>query len=331
MSSAPPAPVNGAASSDLGIRGAVVAPALASDGLSADQARGLAPWRLHLSWVGFLVGSVVGLVVGVAVATLVPVGDAENTVMALGQLLGSVLGYAVMLAFEGRLARPYELLPRRAIHGAWLGLVVGSLLLLVSVGVLALIGARVFDGVNPHVPNLWPTVIQAGLVAGVSEEIIFRGVLYRLAERGLGTWLSMLLSGLVFGAAHLGNPEATWWGALAIAIEAGLMFAVLYAITRNLVLMMGIHTAWNLMQGPVLGSVISGSSSEGSGLLRSHPAGPELLSGGAFGIEASLVTVALLSVVTVAGAVWLHRNGRVVAPSWRRRVTVERTIPTTAG
>ena len=300
------------------LRKALVAPPLRADGLPADDPGAMSTLRTHLRWVTFIAALVVGLLVGGTLSTLAPEGEARFTVAALGQLAGSIGGYIAMLAVERRLARPYEVLPRRSVHGAWVGLAVGALLMLVCTGALTVFGLRVFEGTNPEVHGLGLQLLQVGLIAGISEEIMFRGFIYRTVERGIGTWWAMAISGVIFGGAHLANPEANWWGALAIAIEAGLMFAVLYAITRNLVLMMGIHAAWNIVQGPILGSVVSGTATEGNGLFRSHPAGPELLSGGTFGIEASLITVVLLSLVTIVGAVWLHRSGRVVAPAWRR-------------
>ncbi|CAI9407267.1 MULTISPECIES: CPBP family intramembrane glutamic endopeptidase [Aestuariimicrobium] len=286
--------------------------------LTPDQPAGGRPGRTALSWLAFVAVLAVGLVVGAVLARLVPPGDAATTVAALGQLAGAVGGYAAVLAIEGRLRHPYEVHGRRAFRGAWLGLLIGAGLLLLCAAVLTVAGLRVFDGLNHQVSGLGWQLLQVGLVAGVSEEIMFRGMLYRVAERGLGTWLSTALSGLVFGLAHIFNPEASWWGAVAIALEAGLMFALLYALTRNLVLMMGIHAAWNIMQGPVLGSVVSGTATQGNGVLVSHPAGPDLLSGGGFGIEASLITVVLLSVVTVLAAVRLHQRGMIVPPRWRR-------------
>jgi membrane protease YdiL (CAAX protease family) len=107
-------------------------------------------------------------------------------------------------------------------------------------------------------------------------------------------------------------------GAIAIALEAGLMFAVLYALTRSLWVVAGVHAGWNLTQGLGLGIVVSGSSDEGLGFLVSHPAGPDAISGGQFGIEASAVAVAVWLLVAAWLAWRLVRAGGVVQPLWRR-------------
>ena len=72
------------------------------------------------------------------------------------------------------------------------------------------------------------------------------------------------------------------------------------------------------MQGLGLGIVVSGSTDEGQGFLVSHPTGPDLLSGGQFGIEASVVAVGVWLVVSAYLSWRLVRSGGVVQPVWIR-------------
>jgi hypothetical protein len=132
------------------------------------------------------------------------------------------------------------------------------------------------------------------------------------------TFASVGVSAVSFGAAHLSNPGATAWGATAIALEAGLLFAALYAVTRSLWWCIGLHFAWNMLQGPVYGSVVSGSGSA-AGWLRADFNGPAWLTGGQFGIEASVVAATLLTAVAVWLLVTLHREALAVRPGWVRR------------
>ena len=127
------------------------------------------------------------------------------------------------------------------------------------------------------------------------------------------------MSGVVFGLLHLTNPDGSLWGAIAIALEAGLSFALLYSLTRSRWVVMGAHAAWKLTQGMIFGAVVSGSGNTGLGLLVSEPVGPAWLSGGSFGPEASPVTVSVMLVWTVGLAVLLVRRRLVVAPLWLRR------------
>ncbi|MDX5459123.1 type II CAAX endopeptidase family protein [Micromonospora tulbaghiae] len=155
--------------------------------------------------------------------------------------------------------------------------------------------------------------------AAVTEELMFRGLLFRLVEERLGTWLSLLLTGVLFGLMHLLNPDASLWGATAIAIEAGFMLAACYAATRNLWVPIGLHFGWNFAAGGVFSVVVSGNG-ESTGLLDATTSGSTLLSGGDFGPEGSLYTVAAGAALTVV-FLWLaHRRGHIVR---RRRRTVE--------
>jgi hypothetical protein len=88
-------------------------------------------------------------------------------------------------------------------------------------------------------------------------------------------------------------------------------------LTRSLWLPIGLHAGWNIMQGPVFGVPVSGNPAHG--LLRSRLSGPTLLSGGSFGLEASIIA---LTICTAAGVwfVWRAiRRGELVQPLWVRR------------
>ncbi|WP_394275834.1 CPBP family intramembrane glutamic endopeptidase [Luteococcus sp.] len=272
-------------------------------------------WRHPLTrLVCFLVLLAAGAVtVGLALASL---GLGGPWLMAV-ELVSVVLAYLlVTMGLEGR-RPPVELDPRRA-GGLLYGLTLGAFGMALVFGLCWALGLREVTGTNPRAPLVQP-VLMMGLTAGVAEELVFRGILFRLVERGLGTWGAAGLSGLLFGLVHLGNPAGTWWGAVAIALEAGVMFALLYALTRSLWVVIGVHAAWNVVQGPVLGSAVSGATANGEGLVVSYPVGPELLSGGTFGLEASLVSVLLWCAFSAWLVTQLRPSGRVVLPWWRRR------------
>lgn len=183
------------------------------------------------------------------------------------------------------------------------------------VGVLYLLGSYRVTGTNPYAQWL-PALLMAGLGAGIGEEIICRGVLFRIVEEGLGSWWALLVSALFFGAVHIGNPGATLWSSAAIAIEAGLLFGMLYHVTRSLPACMGLHAAWNFAQGTIYGIPVSGTRADG--WLVSARSGPDWLSGGAFGAEASVIALALCSLCTIGLLVVARRRGSIVPPSWRR-------------
>jgi len=183
------------------------------------------------------------------------------------------------------------------------------------VGVLYLAGSYHVIGTDPQVDWL-PGVLVAGIGAGISEEIITRGVIFRVVEEGLGTWWALVISALFFGGAHIFNPGATLWSSAAIAIEAGLLLAMIYHVTRSLWACIGLHAGWNIMQGTVYGIPVSGGASKG--WLISSRTGPDWLSGGVFGAEASVVALLACSLVTLALLMVALRRESIVAPAWSR-------------
>ncbi|MCS7475623.1 lysostaphin resistance A-like protein [Umezawaea endophytica] len=152
--------------------------------------------------------------------------------------------------------------------------------------------------------------------AAVTEELLFRGVLFRLIEERLGTWISLLLTGVAFGLLHLFNPDASLWGAISIAVAAGFMLAACYAATRTLWVPIGLHFGWNFALGGVFGVAVSGNG-ESDGLLDATTSGPDLITGGAFGPEGSVYTVLAGVVLTLVFLRMAHRRGHIV-PRRRR-------------
>jgi membrane protease YdiL (CAAX protease family) len=230
------------------------------------------------------------------------------------QLLPALAGYLILVKLIER-RRVDELAPRDMPTFGVAGLITGAVLFSVVVAVLWLAGSYHVTGTNPHA-NWLPAVLVAGIGAGIGEEIVVRGVLFRIVEEGLGSWWALLISALFFGAAHIANPAATLWSSAAIAIEAGVLLALLYAVTRSLWTCIGLHAAWNIMQGTVYGIPVSGSKADG--WLVSYRSGPDWLSGGAFGAEASVVALALCLMLSAALLLVALRRHSLVPPGWRR-------------
>jgi membrane protease YdiL (CAAX protease family) len=225
-----------------------------------------------------------------------------------------VLAYWVLARIVER-RRLGELAPGKAVPHLLIGLAGGALCFSLIVGALWALGAFVVDGVNGDVDWVGPILVM-GVGAGIGEEIVSRGVLFRILEEGLGTWAALLVSAGVFGGLHAWNPNATAWSAVAIALEAGLLFGLLYHVTRSLWVCMGAHAAWNVAQGPFYGIPVSGFGQRG--LLASHMQGPVWLTGGAFGAEASVVALCICSLVTSVCLAVAVRRGSLVPPPWRR-------------
>jgi len=194
--------------------------------------------------------------------------------------------------------------PTRASRDLSSGVAFGALLCSFVIAVLALAGAYRVAGVNPT----WDLALAVPFFAlgAAFEELLFRGVLFRLIEEWAGTWIALAISAVLFGAAHAFNPGATWISTVAIALEAGVLLAVTFVVTRNLWLPIGLHFAWNFCEGPIYGAQVSGSLFLKS-LLVAKLSGPAWLSGGAFGPEAGAVAI-VVSLVTSTILLSAHRK-----------------------
>ncbi len=238
----------------------------------------------------------------------------ELWLRAIRSLVPTVLAYWLLVRFVER-RKVSELAPKKFLTHSAVGWLVGMGIMLVATGAMAAAGAYRIDGFNADA-NLVAPLVVLGLLPGITEEIVARGILFRVVEEGVGSWAALVFSALLFGFGHAANPNATIWSSVAIAIEAGLLLGMAYAWTRSLWFCMGLHAAWNFTQGPLLGIPVSGFDVKG--LLISHTQGPELISGGEFGAEASILTL----VVCVSLGLFFARKaiaeGKILKPSWRR-------------
>jgi len=272
--------------------------------------------RIALFVVGWLASAYIGYHVAAALGLIGKGGtptDQANAVV-FGELLPVLAAYLGVVCLVER-RKPSEL-TRHAATGVLGGLGMGVVFFSAVVGVLAIAGSYHVTGTNAHPAWAYEFVVF-GLCAGVAEEIMFRGVLFRMCEEGMGTWFAIVASALAFGAVHLGNNAATWVDALDIALLAGVPLALLYHLTRSLWPCVGWHAGWNLAQGTLYGIPVSGNAA--SGLLVSKLTGPDWLTGGAFGVEGSVVAPIVCSLGTIALLSIAIRRGTIVAPFWRRQ------------
>jgi uncharacterized protein len=203
--------------------------------------------------------------------------------------------------------------------GGWLGalqgvagLGLGAGLFAVIVGVLALAGAYGVFGHDQWVVVQWS--VPAAAVA-FREELLYRGVIQRVSEERLGTWLALAFASVWFGLEHADNPHAGLFDGVLMALFGGLLLGACFLATRRLWLAIGAHAAWNFVEGGVFGTPVSGYAVPG--VLRSSLSGPEWLTGGSFGPESSLVTLAVCSAASAALLAVAWRRGSLRPPCLR--------------
>lgn len=212
------------------------------------------------------------------------------------QLLAAVLvwcGYRFYVRhIEKR--QPVELAMPGMARALGRGLLLGAGLVALTFVVLAALGVYQFSGVNALSVLLLLPLAELVLV-GMAEEMMFRGVLFGVTARALGNKAAIVISSLVFALAHLPNAGFSLLAILAITAY-GVLQAALYMQTRRLWVCIGTHIGWNYCVSQVFSSTVSGHVAT-DGLLRGELSGNAMLTGGAFGVEASLVTVLLISAV----------------------------------
>src|SRR6202044_1080074 len=109
-------------------------------------------------------------------------------------------------------------------------------------------------------------------------------------------------------------PGATFLNAAAISVEGGVLLAADFMLTRRLWLCIGIHIAWNFTQGGIFSVAVSGGKS--TGLLQSRMVGPDWLTGGTFGAEASVVAVLVCLAAGIALILLSASKGHIVPALW---------------
>jgi len=242
-----------------------------------------------------------------------PSGFMTIAIRRSGILAFALLGYWLHVRHvEKRPAIELKLRP------AGIGLAAVAGMAMISVTLIALFAAGVYEVVlfrGPRIELLG--VASVILVAAMLEELVFRGVLFRILEDALGTTWALWLQAGIFAALHLANAESSP-SELATTLVSGTLIGALWTLlfvaTRNLWIVAAHHAAWNftiLLAGVPLSGLLNWRS---MAPIESRYDGPQWLTGGVFGPEDSLITMVVVSLVVVALVVWTRRTGRYLPP-----------------
>lgn len=200
--------------------------------------------------------------------------------------------------------------------GLGIGLLFGVLLFSIVVGAAAI--ADVYNIIGEGgTSNLVRAFVATAILPGFMEELVARGIIFRWLEEFAGSWVALVLSSAMFGLGHIGNPGATAFSSFAIALEAGVLLGGAYMLTRNLWMAIGLHAAWNFTQGWIFDVPVSGTDQ--NGMVEAQLSGPALLSGGAFGLEASVIAMVIATGAGVILLVMAIKRGELMQPWWTRR------------
>lgn len=184
-------------------------------------------------------------------------------------------------------------------------LIVG--LFCLSIGVLYLLGCYEVDTVQFNYKNLLDFFFIFMVVA-VAEEIIFRGIIFRLIRDRWNLGVALIVSSLLFGFVHQLNDNATVWSSVSIAITSGSLLGITYEYYRTIWVSIGMHWVWNFVEGCVFGCSVSGYN-ELVPIIKPIIRGNVYLTGGEFGPEASIIVVVFGTIISVTYFI-LCRNSK---------------------
>ena len=244
-----------------------------------------------------------------------PMGKTADTAVHAAITIAFLLAaYKLIIVRLG--AQPKDDLPAGpALRDGSIGIAIGFSIMALSVAVAAILGVYRIIG-SGDASRLLLELVAVAIMPAFTEELLFRGILFRWIEEFGGSWLALLATSALFGLAHIFNPNATWFSSFAIAVEAGILLGAAYMLTRNLWLVMGLHAGWNFTQGEIFDVPVSGVDEHG--LVQAKLSGPEILSGGQFGLEGSIIAITIATALGICMIVLALKRGRLVHPIWMR-------------
>ncbi len=202
------------------------------------------------------------------------------------------------------------------IKDSFYGLILGGGLMTIIILLLASLGYYKIDILFPDWTVAFKGLFSMGMAAFV-EELLFRVIVFKLTEEFCGSWIALITSVVYFGFAHAGNPSATLWTSVAVGVEAGVLLTAAFMLTRTIWFPLAIHFGWNYFQAKIYGVTTSGISTKG--LIVPAIEGPEWLTGGTFGVEASVAAVLLCLAAALIILKMAIKNNQILTPMWQRR------------
>ncbi|HET7099869.1 MAG TPA: type II CAAX endopeptidase family protein [Terriglobia bacterium] len=283
--------------------------------------------------IGLLL-SAAGILIAATVAGIAAIGLPVTFRLLPGRLTllfwFSLLMLPLLLGFYTTLTHSLEGRPLASVgfafHPRWknelaTGLIAGAVMILAIAGAESLLGVARFS----LAPGPAAKTVLAGtllflmlLAAAADEELVFRGYPFQRLVEVAGPVFAVVAVSALFGAAHLRNPFQNWISTLNTAL-VGVLLAICYLRTRALWLPLGIHFAWNFIQGYVLGLPVSGLAFP-HGIFQAKISGPFWLTGGAYGPEGSILCLGVIA----AGTAYFFVSKRIYTTSEMRHLGLGR-------
>ena len=181
-----------------------------------------------------------------------------------------------------------------------LGFLIGLVMMSIIVLILLLFGYITVEK-NPIQPvgvsaiSSVLVILFGWIIQGATEEIVTRGWLLNVLSSKYNIGFGLLISSTLFGLMHLTNPNVNYIAVINI-ILVGLFYGLYVIKTNDLWSVCGMHSAWNFAQGNIFGFEVSGLDVSVGSLIDLNLVGNNVITGGAFGPEAGIISTFILLV-----------------------------------
>jgi len=239
-------------------------------------------------------------------------GDTAKSIEYSLSILGVFVVYSLVFRLYER-RKITELSGKHLIPETLMGFLVGFLSISFVLLILFIIGH--FQILATYSATMLLLPLSAITLFALIEEILFRGILYRITEDSLGSLIALILTSIPFGVFHILNKYVNIYS-IVCATLLGLLMGILYTLTKRLWLPISAHVGWNFAQVVFISNV--SSITDYTGLFESRLEGSPLLIGGKFGIEDSLITIVLLGVLCAQFFIMIWKKGRLEKPFWKK-------------
>ena len=195
------------------------------------------------------------------------------------------------------------------------GSLIAVTLLAVIVSFCLVTGSMTFEGLGTNIQLPMLLLLLVGyMLQSAAEEVMCRGFLMGALKGKVPTWLAVLVSSTAFAFPHLPSIMEMESKYIVVAILNLYLVAILFSLLvlrrGNLWIACGLHFAWNYVLGGIMGLTVSGGDGAAFGLFLFKVEKGTLLNGGAYGIEASVITTVVLGMVLAVMLLLMHKKSQ---------------------
>lgn len=270
--------------------------------------------KIVLALLTFMAVVIIGQQIAVKLLALTPLEkDYRNLLKGLFVSFSCILSYILFFKKYDKRAIT-EFSAKGLAKNLTIGILIGFVLQSFTILVMYLNGNYSVVNINPVSFILIPFAIM--FTVAIIEEILVRGIIFRILEEKLGSYISLTISSVLFGIFHLANPHGTLISGICIT-TAGFMLGAAFIYSRNLWFPIALHFAWNFTQSGIFGAITSGNEKTSS-LLEAKIQGPEFITGGEFGPEGSIQAIVFCVLGTILLLALSQKQNKIITPYWKK-------------